>query len=174
MRPDHVYLSTNIWLIKIKLLYFADNIVWFKFVTASHRNPTVSLTLQLKLVFAIFHCVTQFASIFSGKSLLCQFFQESHSHKKAPLVSKWLAPVWGRRDQEAPVKILLKVGCKLNVGESDIKNDFFYNFFVWEAPEKILSKLNLERIIKRKISNVSKFGKFICARKLDFRSSHSF
>ena len=157
-------MSTNIWLIKIKILYFADSIVWFKFVTASHRTPTSSLTLQLKLVF----------SIFSGKSLLCPFFQESHSHKKAPLVSKWLAPVWGRRDQEAPVKIFLKVGCKLNVGESDIKKDFFYNFFVWEAPEKILSKLNLDGIIKRKISNVSKFGKFISARKLDFRSSHSF
>ena len=75
-------------------------------------------------------------SIFSGKSLLCQFFQESHSHKKAPLVSKWLAPVWGRRDQEAPVKIFLKVGCKLNVGESDIKNDFFIIFSFEKLPKK--------------------------------------
>ena len=65
-------------------------------------------------------------SIFSGKSL----------PQKAPLVSKWLAPVWGRRDQEAPGKIFLKVGCKLNVGESDIKNDFFIIFSFERLPKK--------------------------------------
>ena len=169
MRPDHVYLSTNIWLIKIKLLYFADNVFWFKFVTASHRTPTSNSAVKTRfgdLLLCPFFRKVIIASIISGKS----FPQKVTSGFQMACTS--LGSARSRGSWKDIVESKLQAKCRRKWFL--VWFFFIYNLLDWGAPEQILSKSNLDVSIKRKIASVSEFGKFISARKLDFRRSHSF